>query len=61
MTEDQSWLLLILLLGVLTISLYFGLLGYLCFLVGFALIMAFLNRRELLVRMRDWRAAEDVR
>lgn len=33
------------------------LLQYPFVLVGFALIMAFLNRRELLVRVRDWRAA----
>jgi len=30
---------------------------YLCTLAGFALIMALLNRRELLVRVRKWRAA----
>jgi len=33
------------------------LLPYALLLVGFALIMAFLNRRELLVRVRNWRAA----
>jgi hypothetical protein len=40
------------------IIIYFG--GpdlYLYILVGFALIMMFLNRRELLVRVQNWRAA----
>jgi hypothetical protein len=34
-----------------------GLFGYLAALAGFALIMAFLNRRELSGRVRNWRAA----
>jgi len=33
------------------------LLQYPFVLLGFALIMALINRRELLVRVRDWRAA----
>ena len=33
------------------------LLPYAFVFVGFALIMAFLNRRELLLRMRNWRVA----
>jgi len=56
--EGQSIGLFALLLGALAIILFFGgWLGYLYALVGFAIIMAFLNCRELLVRMRDWRAA----
>jgi hypothetical protein len=57
MTEDQSRGLLALFLGVLAISFYCGLLGYLCFLVGFAIIMASINHQELMGRARDWRAA----
>jgi hypothetical protein len=61
MTEDQSDWLLILLFGGLAVSFYFGWLGYLCLLVGFAIIMACINHRELMGRVRDWRVARKSR
>lgn len=48
---------LILFLGGWRVFLRLYLLPYAFVFVGFALIMAFLNRRELLVRMRNWRIA----
>jgi hypothetical protein len=48
---------LILFLGGWRLFLRLYLLPYAFVFVGFALIMAFLNRRELMVRMRNWRAA----
>jgi hypothetical protein len=44
------------------IILYFGGLGtYLYVLVGFALIMTFLNRGDLWVRARNWKATRSQR
>ena len=48
---------LILFLGGWRLFLRLYLLPYAFVFVGFALIMAFLNRRELMVRMWNWRAA----
>jgi hypothetical protein len=45
----------------LAVSFYFGWLGYLCLLVGFAIIMACINHRELMGRVRDWRVARKSR
>lgn len=61
MTEDQPSGLLVLLLLALAISFCFGVLGYLSFLVGFAIVMACINHRELIGRGRNWRAARKSR